>query len=63
MVNWLHRNAPAENGFKNGDFDLGVEERSGQPKKIEDADSQALLDKNPAQTNKGLAMELKTKNK
>lgn len=36
--------------FKNGDFDVNDKERSGQPKKFEDAELQALLDENSAQT-------------
>lgn len=44
--------------FKSGDFDLKDKERPGQPKKIGEAELQALLDENPCQTQKELAMEL-----
>lgn len=44
--------------FKSGDFDLQDKERPGQPKKVEDADLQALLDENACQTQKELALEL-----
>lgn len=44
--------------FQSGDFDLKDKERPGQPKKFEDAELQALLDENAAQTQKELAMVL-----
>jgi len=34
--------------FKNGNFDLKGKERSGQPKKFEDTELQAVLDENSA---------------
>lgn len=49
--NWFQR-------FKTGDFDLEDKERSGAPKKFEDADLQELLDENATQTQKELAIEL-----
>jgi transposase len=45
--------------FKSGDFDLKDKERSGQPKKFENAELQALLDENSAQTLEELAKALK----
>ena len=36
--------------FKSGNFDLKDKERSGQLKKFEDTELQALLDENPAQS-------------
>jgi len=36
--------------FKSGDFDVNDKQRSGQPKKFEDIELQALLDENSAQT-------------
>lgn len=44
--------------FKSGDFDLKDKERSGQPKKFEDAELQALLDENTVQTESELAEAL-----
>jgi len=40
--------------FKNGGFD--IEERSGKPKVYEDAELEALLDKDSCQTQKELAL-------
>lgn len=48
---WFHR-------FKNDDFELKDKKRSGPPKKFEDSELQALLDKNPCITQKELAAEL-----
>jgi len=48
---WFHR-------FKNGDFDVNDKERSGQPKKFEDTDLQALLDENSTQTLQELSAAL-----
>lgn len=36
--------------FKSGDFDVSDKHRPGQPKKIEDAELQALLDEDSCQT-------------
>ena len=36
--------------FKSGDFDLEDQERAGCSKKFEDAELEALLDKDPCQT-------------
>lgn len=44
--------------FKNGDFDMKDKPRPGQPRKVEDADLQELLDENPDQTTNELATEL-----
>lgn len=44
--------------FKSGDFDIKDKERPGQPKKFENADLQALLDKDSTQTLKQLAKAL-----
>lgn len=41
--------------FKDGNFDLEDKDRSGRPNKLEDIELQALLDENPAQTQKRLA--------
>ena len=41
--NWFAR-------FKNVDFGLEDEERSGQPKKFEDAELEAILEEDPYQT-------------
>lgn len=43
--------------FKDGDFNM-EEKRSGAPKKFEDAELEALLHENPAQTLKELATTL-----
>ncbi|XP_055309127.1 centrosomal protein of 290 kDa-like [Sitodiplosis mosellana] len=48
---WFHR-------FKSGDFDMKDKERSGRPEAIEDVDLQALLDEDPTQTQKELALQL-----
>ena len=42
-------------GFKNFDFDLKDKERLGQPKKFEDSELQALLDKDNTQTQQQMA--------
>lgn len=44
--------------FKNGNFNLNDKERTGQPKKFEDFELQALLEENSAQTLKQLAESL-----
>ena len=44
--------------FKSGKFDLEDEERSGQPKKFKDEELEALLDKDPSQTQEQLAKTL-----
>jgi len=44
--------------FKNGDFNVNDKDCSGQPKKIKNADLQALLDENPAQSTSELAKAL-----
>jgi len=44
--------------FKSGDFNVNDEVRSGQPQKMENADLQALLDENPAQSTSELARAL-----
>lgn len=44
--------------FQSGNFDLEDKERPGQLKKFEDAELQELLDVNPCQTQKELAIEL-----
>jgi len=53
--------------FRNGDFDVRVKERPGQPKKLGDIELQELLDENPAQTflklSKALNVTLKTVSK
>jgi len=36
--------------FKNSDYNVNDKQRSGQPKKFEDTELQALLDKNSTQT-------------
>ena len=38
--------------FRNGDFDLSVQERPGQPKKFEDEELKQLLEENATQTEK-----------
>lgn len=45
---WIRR-------FKCGDFITEDKERSGQPKKFEDAELEALLEEDPCQTRKELA--------
>lgn len=66
LVEAYNENAPAEptcrewfRRFKSGDFDLDDKERSGQPKKFQDCDLEALLIENPYQTLKELADTLK----
>lgn len=49
--NWFKR-------FKTGDFDVCDKERSGQPKKFQDEELEALLKENSAQTEKELAKQL-----
>lgn len=44
--------------FKSGDFDVKDKDRSGQPKKFEDEELQALLDEDSAQTQEQLAESL-----
>ncbi len=44
--------------FRIGDFDVEDRERPGQQKKFEDAQLEALLDEDPCQTQKELAMAL-----
>lgn len=44
--------------FKSGDFDLSDKERGRPPKKFNDADLQALLDEDDAQTQEQLANAL-----
>lgn len=44
--------------FKSGDFNVKDKERSGQPKKFEDEELQALLDENSAQSLKELSEAL-----
>lgn len=50
--------------FKSGDFDTDDKERSGQPKKFEDEELEALLDEDPCQTlqelSKSLGVDLST---
>lgn len=48
---WIRR-------FKSGDFDTEDKERSGQPKKLEDAELESLLDEDPCQTQGKLAESL-----
>ena len=50
-VRWFRR-------FKSGDFDLKDKDRPGQPKKIEYAELQALLDKDDTQTQQQMAEKL-----
>jgi len=40
--------------FKSGDFDTEDKERTGQPKKFEDKELEALLDEDPCQTQEEL---------
>lgn len=44
--------------FRSGDFDVDDKERSGRPKTFEDAELQALLDEDDAQTQEQLAEAL-----
>lgn len=44
--------------FKSGDYDVNDKQRSGQPKKFEDTELQALLDENLAQTLQELSAAL-----
>lgn len=44
--------------FNSGDFDVADKERSGQPKKFEDVELQALLDENSCQSQQQLADQL-----
>ena len=44
--------------FKNDEFDVEDKERSGSPKVYEDAELEALLDKDSCQTQKELALTL-----
>jgi len=44
--------------FKSGNFDLKDKQRLGQPKKFEDAELQALLNENSAQTLEELSKAL-----
>lgn len=44
--------------FKSGDYDVNDKQRSGQPKKFEDTELQALLDENSAQTLQELSAAL-----
>lgn len=44
--------------FKSGDFDVSDKDRPGQPKKVEDAELQALLDEDSHQTQSMLAEHL-----
>lgn len=44
--------------FRSGDFDVSDKERSGQPKKFEDSELQALLDENSTQTLEELSAAL-----
>jgi len=44
--------------FKSGDFDVNDKHRSGQPKKFEDEELQALLDQDSAQTQEQLTASL-----
>lgn len=44
--------------FKSGDFDIEDKDRSGQPKRFEDEELQALLDEDDAQTQEQLAASL-----
>lgn len=44
--------------FKNGNFDLNDEPREGRPKTMDNAQLEALLEENPAQTEQELAFQL-----
>ena len=44
--------------FKTGDFDIDDRKREGRPKTFEDTDLEALLDKDPSQTQEELASSL-----
>jgi len=44
--------------FKSGNFDVEDKERAGRPKLVEDAEMEALLDKNPCQTQEKFAESL-----
>lgn len=44
--------------FKNGDFDVCDKERPGQKRKFKDEELEKLLDENPCQTQKELALAL-----
>ena len=44
--------------FKNGEFEVEDKERSGRPKVYEDAELEALLNKDSCQTQKELALTL-----
>ena len=44
--------------FKDGHFDLSDKKRENRPRKVEDHDLQALLDKNDTQSQKMLAEQL-----
>ena len=44
--------------FKNGNFDLHDEERTGQPKKVEDEELKQLLEENSCHTQSEVAEEL-----
>jgi len=44
--------------FKNGDFSIEDNPRSGQPKKFEDKELEALLEENQSQTQEELAESL-----
>jgi len=46
------------NGFKDGDFSVEDKSRSGQPKKFEDKELEALLEENQSQTQEELAESL-----
>ena len=46
--------------FKNGEFDVEDKERSGRPKVYEDAELEALLDEDSCQTQKELALTLRS---
>lgn len=65
LVDVYGDNAPSERTcqkwfarFKSGNFDLEDEERSGQPKKFEDKDLEALLNEDSSQTIAQLARAL-----
>jgi len=44
--------------FKSGDFDVKDKEHAGRPKLVKDAELEALLDKDPCQTQKKLEKSL-----
>jgi len=58
MVTLLQLINRVGNGYKDGDFSVEDKPRSGQPKKFEDKELEALLEEDQSQTQEELAKSL-----